>query len=128
EAELVVHTIEQELGGSTFFSMDSGRVASHEGALDLAFSDFAVLYRTEAQADALGEALTRSGMPFQRRSHRRLTDRAAIEALAAALEETAPALPLPERLKQGAAALRERVASPSASTEGALGEGDVDAA
>src|SRR5262249_23773239 len=69
EAEFVVHTIERMIGGSAFFSMDSGRVASSEGEADHAFSDFAVLYRTDAQADAIAEALTRSGMPFQRRSH-----------------------------------------------------------
>src|SRR5712692_4435760 len=31
EAEFVVHTIERLMGGSTFFSLDSGRVESGEG-------------------------------------------------------------------------------------------------
>ena len=73
EAEFVVHTIERLIGGSTFFSLDSGRVATHEGEA-LAFNDFAVLYRTDAQAEALVEAFARSGMPFQKKSHRRLIE------------------------------------------------------
>jgi DNA helicase-2/ATP-dependent DNA helicase PcrA len=73
EAEFVVHTIEQLIGGSTFFSMDSRRVEAGDGD-SFSFADFAVLYRTEAQADALCEALDRSGMPYQRRSHARLSE------------------------------------------------------
>jgi DNA helicase-2/ATP-dependent DNA helicase PcrA len=73
EAELVVHTIERMLGGSTFFSLDTRRAAGHEAA-GFSFADFAVLYRTEAQAEFLIEALERSGMPFQCRSHRRLVE------------------------------------------------------
>ena len=71
EAEFIVQTLEQTLGGHSFFSIDSGRSADMEGH-DLSFSDFAVLYRTEAQAAAIIEALQRSGMPFQKRSHTRL--------------------------------------------------------
>lgn len=80
EAEFVVQTIEQMLGGHTFFSIDSGRSADHDGD-DFSFSDFAVLYRTEAQAPALAEALRRSGMPFQKRSHALLMDHPGVPAL-----------------------------------------------
>ncbi|HUT53134.1 MAG TPA: UvrD-helicase domain-containing protein [bacterium] len=73
EAEFVVHSIERMVGGSSFFSMDSGRVESGEGG-DFSFGDFAVLYRTGAQAALLVEALARSGIPFQKRSHERLLD------------------------------------------------------
>ncbi len=38
----------------------------------------AVLYRTDAQAVALGQALTRAGLPFQKRSHDLLGRRAAV--------------------------------------------------
>ena len=80
EAETVVHTIERLIGGSTFFSIDSGRT---EGAAsELSFSDFAVLYRTDAQADVLVEALERSGMPFQRKCHQALIDEPEILKLA----------------------------------------------
>ncbi len=80
EAEFVVHTIERLIGGSTFFSMDSGRVETHEGE-SLSFADFAVLYRTDAQADVLVEALARSGIPYQKKSHRSLTDEPAVQAM-----------------------------------------------
>ncbi|MFP4476695.1 MAG: UvrD-helicase domain-containing protein [Desulfatibacillaceae bacterium] len=64
EAETVVHTIEKTIGGTSHFSMDSGR---SDGATDgdWGFSDFAVLYRTREQAGALKEAFERSGIPYQ---------------------------------------------------------------
>ena len=80
EAEFVVRSVEQLLGGHSFFSIDSGRAL--EAATDnLSFADIAVLYRTEAQAPALVEALQRSGMPFQHRSHRLLTDHPGVAEL-----------------------------------------------
>ena len=86
EAEFIVQSLEQALGGHSFFSIDSGRSTESEGR-DLSFSDFAVLYRTEAQTAPLVEALARSGMPFQQRSHRRLFDHPAVAALVDALRE-----------------------------------------
>jgi DNA helicase II / ATP-dependent DNA helicase PcrA len=86
EAEHVVHAIEQKMGGSTFFSFDSDRVAGHETS-GYSFSDFAVLYRTEAQADAIVEALDRSGMPFQRHSHSLLADEPSVQTVIAAMHE-----------------------------------------
>ena len=80
EAEFVVQSLEQTLGGHSFFSIDSGRSAEAQGH-DFSFSDFAVLYRTEAQAAALAEALQRSGMPFQQRSHSPLVAHAGVVAL-----------------------------------------------
>ena len=74
EAELIVKTIEEMVGGTSHFSLDSGRVDSGDApaADDLSFDDFAVLYRTNAQAASIVEALERSGIPFQKRSHERL--------------------------------------------------------
>jgi len=88
EAEFVVHTIERLLGGSTFFSFDSGRVEG-EGSSDLSFADIAVLYRTDAQAGPLVEALARAGMPFQKRSHERLADLQGVQAILARLRDGA---------------------------------------
>jgi len=73
EAEFVVQSLEQLLAGHTFFSIDSGRASGTSGTgtwtqigpADLSFGDLAILFRTEAQADALCEALGRSGLPFQ---------------------------------------------------------------
>jgi superfamily I DNA/RNA helicase len=80
EAELVVHTLERLLGGTSAFSFDSGRVG-YEQRDALSFSDIALLYRTEAQAPALLEALGRSGIPFQKRSHRPLAENPGVRVL-----------------------------------------------
>ena len=55
EAEFVVHTIEQMIGGVSFFSLDSDR-SDGERHSDYSFADLAVLYRTDAQADVIEEA------------------------------------------------------------------------
>ena len=63
EAEFVVQTIEQMIGGHSFFSIDSGRAS---GAAGYSFADFAVLYRTDAQSEPLTEALDRAGIPYKK--------------------------------------------------------------
>ena len=86
EAEFIVHSIEQLIGGHSFFSIDSGRTTN--GAMaNLSFSDFAVLYRTDAQSAALSEAFARSGMPYRKHSHDRLVDQPAVAALMRALDD-----------------------------------------
>lgn len=65
EAEFVVHSIEQMVGGTSYFSIDSGRVDDREEAVERTFGDFAVLYRTHALSRPLLEAFERSGIPFQ---------------------------------------------------------------
>jgi DNA helicase-2/ATP-dependent DNA helicase PcrA len=82
----VVATIEQAIGGHSFFSIDSGR-AGGQGAT-LSFADFAVLYRTEAQAGALTEALARSGIPFRKHSHTPLAEEPAVRTLLAAIDSS----------------------------------------
>jgi DNA helicase II / ATP-dependent DNA helicase PcrA len=84
EAEFIVTTIEQTIGGHNFFSIDSGRAGAAHTALS--FADFAVLYRTEAQAAALTEALARSGIPFRKHSHTALGEEPAVRALLGALD------------------------------------------
>ena len=98
EAEFIVQSLEQALGGHSFFSIDSGRSAESDGR-DFSFSDFAVLYRTETEAAPLVEALERSGMPFQQRSHHRLLDHPGVAALVVALREAPGAGPVVERLQ-----------------------------
>lgn len=66
EAEMIVEQIERVIGGTTYFSLDSGRVASHEGDLSVGFGDIGVLFRLNTQGDALEEALDRAGIPFVR--------------------------------------------------------------
>jgi DNA helicase-2/ATP-dependent DNA helicase PcrA len=64
EAKTIVHQIEQMVGGTSYFSLDSGR---SDGLPPAArdFGDFAVLYRLGAQAAPLVEAFDRSGIPYQ---------------------------------------------------------------
>jgi uncharacterized protein (TIGR00375 family) len=83
EASFVVHTIERLLGGASFHSLDSGRIATADshGGNGLDFSDFAVLYRTDRQAHAVMDALSQAGLPFQKRSHDRLVDRPAVDTI-----------------------------------------------
>ena len=71
EAEYVLQTMEGLLGGISHFSVDSGRAGEETGTL-LGFDDIAVLYRTHSAGEAMCEALTRSGIPFQRASRAEL--------------------------------------------------------
>ena len=65
EAEYVVHQVERLVGGTSYFSLDSGRVEDDGLAETHTFGDFAVLYRLNAQARLLEEAFDRSGIPYQ---------------------------------------------------------------
>ncbi|MBV9450525.1 MAG: UvrD-helicase domain-containing protein [Streptosporangiaceae bacterium] len=75
EAAWIAATVDGLLGGASFHSLDSGRADGH-GHGKIGLSDVAVLYRTDAQAGALGQALTRAGLPYQKRSHDLLARRA----------------------------------------------------
>ncbi|RJR53647.1 MAG: AAA family ATPase [Desulfobacteraceae bacterium] len=66
EAEMVVAEIERLLGGTSLFSVDSGRAASGEEGEGLGFGDVAVLFRLNSQGEALEEAFERSGIPYLR--------------------------------------------------------------
>jgi DNA helicase-2/ATP-dependent DNA helicase PcrA len=77
EAGWIAAAIDDLLGGTSFHSLDSGRADGH-GPGRLALGDIAVLYRTDAQAGPIGQALTRAGLPFQKRSHDLLARRAGV--------------------------------------------------
>jgi DNA helicase-2/ATP-dependent DNA helicase PcrA len=64
EADFIAAEIEAQVAGTSFLSMDAGRAADGHG---LAFHEIAVLVRLSAQADAIEEALDRSGIPCHRR-------------------------------------------------------------
>jgi len=68
EAAWIARAIDRLLGGTSFHSLDSGRADAH-GQDGIGLSGIALLYRTDAQAGALGQALSRAGLPFQKRSH-----------------------------------------------------------
>jgi superfamily I DNA/RNA helicase len=53
------------VGGTSYFSLDSGRVDDRDAVTSRGFRDFAVLYRLNAQVNLLAEAFDRSGIPYQ---------------------------------------------------------------
>ena len=65
EAVAVGKTIEQMIGGVGFYSLDFGKVDGFEDRTPFGFSDFAVLYRTGAQGERMGEILEKAGIPCQ---------------------------------------------------------------
>ncbi len=81
EAEYIVKTIEQEVGGISHFSVDSGRIDGACIRKERSFSDFAVLYRIKEQAISLKEAFARSGIPFQSVGDEKLENRKGIREL-----------------------------------------------
>ena len=81
EAEMIVEHIERLLGGISHFSIDSGRVAAHEGEGGLGFGDISILYRLNAQGDILEEALHRAGIPCIRSGEKPLISRYPVETL-----------------------------------------------
>ncbi len=95
EAAWIAATIDQLLGGASFHSLDSGRADGHaHGKLGLC--DIAVLYRTDAQAGPLGQALTRAGLPFQKRSHDLLARRSGVADIIREMRLVPPAADGPE--------------------------------
>jgi DNA helicase-2/ATP-dependent DNA helicase PcrA len=113
EAEFVVQSVERLLGGHSFFSLDSGRSDGGAEQAELGFADFAVLLRTEAQAEPVREALARSGIPFQLKSHQRLYEQPGVRELIGRLEERVPGCRALESLREAA----ERVASEAGEEE-----------
>jgi superfamily I DNA/RNA helicase len=90
EAAWIAAAIDRLLGGSSFHSLDTGRADGH-AAQGLALADIAVLYRTDAQAGPLGQALTRAGLPFQKRSHDLLQRRTAVPEIVREMRLADPA-------------------------------------
>ena len=85
EAEYVVHQVEQMVGGTSYFSLDSGRVDEDSLPEDRTFGDFAVLYRLNAQARLLEEAFDRSGIPYGTIGGTALTEQKPIREIIALL-------------------------------------------
>jgi ATP-dependent DNA helicase UvrD/PcrA len=129
EAAWIAAAIDRLLGGASFHSLDSGRAEGHAGGrLDLA--DVAVLYRTGAQAGALGQGLAHAGLPFQKRSHDLLLRRPAVPEIVHALRladaagDGSPA-PVAERLARVARELAARPRGDGAAAVDLLTAGEV---
>jgi DNA helicase II / ATP-dependent DNA helicase PcrA len=109
EAEFVARTVDELVGGVSHRSKADTRGVQ---SVSVSFTDIAVLYRTDAQAAAIVDALQRAGIPVQKRSHDRLRDRPAVSAIAAEmrLAATTEQNGLIPRMKQAAQVLAERPA------------------
>ncbi|MGH1480075.1 MAG: UvrD-helicase domain-containing protein [Geminicoccales bacterium] len=106
EAEFVVHQIEQMIGGHSFFSLDTGRSADGRSS-ELSFADFAILYRTEAQASLFIEAFERSGMPFKKHNHALLIEEPSAQAILHRVDPVAKSTASFELNAAAAAVMRE---------------------
>jgi uncharacterized protein (TIGR00375 family) len=119
EADFVVRTIDELLGGLSHRSLDSGRVDGRSAPVgSMSFADVAVLYRTDAQAAIIMDALTRGGIPTQKRSHDRLRDRPGVAAIARELRFVGTSVgtsagPIEARLRVAADRVAERLRVPT---------------
>ncbi|KAF7598004.1 MAG: hypothetical protein CGU28_15100 [Candidatus Dactylopiibacterium carminicum] len=108
EADFVAATIESLLGGHDMLAANRKGAAAPDGR-SLGFADFAVLYRTDAQAAAIREALDRAGIPCAKSSPAPLAGHSGVEALLAQLQQQAVGLSaaaLPAHIAAAAEALR----------------------
>jgi len=101
EAESIVHTIEQLVGGTSHFSLDSGRVDVEDGAKARGFSDFAVFYRLHFQGDLMEEAFERSGIPFRRIRGEAFTKQAGVRQILQALRNNLKEVHISQIRKEG---------------------------
>ncbi|MEU1884132.1 UvrD-helicase domain-containing protein [Micromonospora rifamycinica] len=124
EADFVVRTVDDMVGGLSHRSLDSGRIDGR--ATTLSFSDIAVLYRTDAQAAPIVDALARANIPVQKRSHDRLRDRPGVLAIARELRHAdGLAGGLPARVRLAGQVLAERFAAPTLDAAGTVRPEDV---
>ncbi len=106
EAEFIIHTIEQMIGGHSFFSLDTGRSVDGRTS-ELSFADFAILYRTEAQATPILEAFERSGMPYKKHNHALLIEEPAAQAILHRVDPVAKSTASVELKAAAAAVMRD---------------------
>lgn len=123
EAEYVAETIEDLLGGHDMLAANR-EYAGEKCDASLSFADFAVLYRTDAQAVALREAFDRAGIPFKKSSPASIAGHAGVAAVLRALEgrdEMQPDADLPARLLVAAEAVRREEEADAAALAEARG-------
>ncbi len=117
EAAWIAREIERLLGGASFHSLDTGR-AGAQGHDGLGLSDVAVLYRTDAQAEPLGQALTRAGLPFQKSSHDLLERRTGVPEIVREMRlADSGGAAVADRLRRAVRALAARAADPAAAVD-----------
>ncbi|MFI1196897.1 UvrD-helicase domain-containing protein [Micromonospora sp. NPDC020750] len=127
EADFLVRTVDELVGGLSHRSLDSGRIDGR--STNLSFSDIAVLYRTDAQAAPIVDALTRANVPVQKRSHDRLRDRPGVNAIARELRHAdGLAGGLPARVRLAGQVVADRFAAPTLDGSGVARPEEVRAA
>ncbi|MFY1674295.1 UvrD-helicase domain-containing protein [Plantactinospora sp. WMMB334] len=124
EADFVVRTVDELVGGLSHRSFDSGRIDGR--TTNVSFSDIAVLYRTDAQAAPVLDALARANVPVQKRSHNRLRDRPGVSVIARELRH-ADGLggSVAARVRLAGQVLAERHATPTLDATGGIGPDDI---
>jgi len=65
EVEFIIREIEMRMGGTSHLQMRKNTAERDYAGASFRFSDFAVIYRTNAQAKALEDAFSASGIPYQ---------------------------------------------------------------
>ena len=122
EAAWIAREIDRLLGGASFHRWTPA--APGNPATKARPSDIAVLYRTDAQAEPLGQALTRAGLPFQKSSHDLLERRTGVPEIVREMRLASPRQRAPWRT--GCAGRSGR--SPRSAADPAAADVDVRAA
>jgi DNA helicase-2/ATP-dependent DNA helicase PcrA len=65
EAETIAAIIEEQIGGTGFHSIDTGKVKDANLGLSRSYADFAVFYRIHQQHRMIAEVFEKNGIPFQ---------------------------------------------------------------
>jgi DNA helicase-2/ATP-dependent DNA helicase PcrA len=65
EGTAIIQEIEKRVGGTSHYQMTRSRLGRGDPERSRRFSDFAVVFRTNAQAKALEDVLSASGIPYQ---------------------------------------------------------------
>ncbi|WP_300460066.1 UvrD-helicase domain-containing protein [Desulfobacula sp.] len=73
EAVAIGKMIERLVGGTSFFSMDTGK-ADGDNPKEYSFADFAVLYRTGRQCETFIKVFEKEGIPFQTADKKNLVE------------------------------------------------------
>ena len=81
EAVAIGKTIEKMVGGTGFFSLDSGAVDGSLAQETLSFADFAVLFRTRNQGKVFFKTLGKAGIPCQLVDRQTVIDHIGIKAV-----------------------------------------------
>ncbi|WP_372682816.1 ATP-dependent helicase [Desulfosarcina sp.] len=81
EATAIGKTIEKMVGGTGFFSLDSGAVDAATDQRLLSFADFAVLFRTRNQGKVILKTLEKAGIPCQLIDRKRVLDHPGVKAV-----------------------------------------------